>query len=147
MTRRTLIGLLAAAAALATACNPSSRVPGPVEIAFGRDECAYCRMPIDDPHLAAEFIEVGGQAHKFGEPGCLVNWLRRGHPADGTAFVTDAVQGAWLPAAAAAYVIGHVRTPMSYNVTAYGSPPGDRAATAVRGWSRLLAEGVTGAPR
>jgi copper chaperone NosL len=146
MTRRDLLGALAAAALLA-ACKRAARDPAPVEIAFGRDECAYCRMTIDERHLAAEFVEPGGRAHKFGEPGCLVNWMRKGATPEGTAFVTDAAEGGWLPAAGAAYVAGRVRTPMSYNVTAYRSPPAGAAADAVRDWRTLLAEGVTGAPR
>ncbi|HET8624479.1 MAG TPA: hypothetical protein VFM14_13030, partial [Gemmatimonadales bacterium] len=61
--------------------------------------------------------------------------------------VTDAGRGGWLPAAAAFYVAGRVRTPMSYDVAAYGSNPSDAAPDAVRDWRALLAEGVTGAPR
>jgi len=146
VTRRLLLGAVAAAA-LSAACKAAAEDPAPVEIAFGRDECAYCRMTIDDPRLAAEFIEAGGRAHTFGEPGCLVSWLRKGAAPQGTAFVTDAARGGWLPAAAAAYVVGRVRTPMSYDVAAYRSPPADAAADAVRDWRRLLDEGVTGAPR
>ena len=146
MTRRDLLGALAAAALLA-ACKGAARDPAPVEIAFGRDECAYCRMTIDDPRLAAEFIESGGRAHKFGEPGCLVSWMRKAPKPEGVAFVTDAGQGGWLPAAAAAYVVGRVRTPMSYDIAAYRSQPADAAADAVRDWRTLLDEGVTGAPR
>ncbi|HET8623457.1 MAG TPA: hypothetical protein VFM14_07830, partial [Gemmatimonadales bacterium] len=119
MTRRELLGTLLATALLA-ACRPRAHAPAPVEIEFGRDECSYCRMTIDDPRLAAEFIEVGGQARKFGEPGCLVNWMRKAPSVKGTAFVTDAGRGGWLPAAAAFYVAGRVRTPMSYDVAAYG---------------------------
>jgi copper chaperone NosL len=143
VTRRDLLGAMTAAA-LAVACrNPAA---GPVEIVFGRDQCAYCRMPIDDPHLAAEFIPNSGPVHKFGEPGCLVNWMRKSRPSEGSAFVTDGAAGGWVPAATAAYVVGRVRTPMSYDVAAYRSPPADAPADQMRTWAALLAEGAAVAP-
>jgi copper chaperone NosL len=145
MTRRHLLGAIAAAA-LTAACRSTPRSAAPADIAYGRDPCEFCRMPIDEPQLAAEFIDVGGRAHKFGEPGCLVNWMRKGTAPAGTAFVTDAGRGGWLPAAAAAYVTGRVRTPMAYDVTAHRSPPADTPAERVRTWDALLAEGVAGAP-
>lgn len=145
MTRRELLCALAAVGL--AACGTATRDPAPVTIRFGQDECAYCRMTIDERHLAAEFVEPGGRAHKFGEPGCLVNWMRNAPTPAGVAFVTDAGQGGWLLAATAVYVLGQVRTPMAYDVAAYRSPPAGAAADAVRDWRTLLAEGVTSAPR
>jgi copper chaperone NosL len=146
VTRRTLLGALAAAT-LPAACRAAARAYEPVAIAFGRDECAYCRMTIDDPRLAAEFIEAGGRVRMFGEPGCLVNWSRSERPPSGGAFVTDAAGSGWVPATAAIYVVGRTRTPMSYNLAAYRSQPTDAAVGAVRDWRTLLAEGITVAPR
>ena len=145
MTRRDLLAALSAAA-LAAACR-RVREPSPVAIAFGRDECAYCRMTIDDPRLAAEFVEAGGRAHRFGEPGCLVNWIRRENPPPGAAFVTDAARGGWIPATAAAYVTARIRTPMSYDVVAYRSPPPEPGAGEVRDWHALVTGGVPSGPR
>ncbi len=145
MTRREVLGALAAAT-LPAACRSAARAQEPVAIAFGRDECAYCRMTIDDPRLAAEFIEAGGSVRMFGEPGCLVNWARSEHPPHGAAFVTDAAGSGWVPAATAIYVVGW-RTPMSYNLAAYRSQPPHAEVGAVRDWRTLIAEGVTVAPR
>jgi copper chaperone NosL len=146
VTRRELLATLAAAATC-LACRRSEGAPQPVEVAFGRDECSYCRMIIDDPRLAAEFVEAGGRTHKFGEPGCLVNWLRDGSRPPGAAFVTDGSAGGWVPAPRATYVVGRVRTPMSYDVVAYRAAPQGTGAARLRDWPSLLKHGVTGGPR
>ena len=146
MFRRHWLGAVALAA-LSAACGSGSREPAPAQIAFGRDECEYCRMPIDDPRLAAQYLEATGRAHKFGEPGCLANWIKRAPPPSGTAFVADAEHGRWLPAAAAASVAGRVRTPMAYDVVAYGATPVDVPPDSVRDWPTLVEQGVSGAAR
>lgn len=135
------------AAGLMAACGRPAREPRPVPLAFGQDECAFCRMTIDDAHLAAEFVASDGRVHKFGEPGCLVTWLRQqGRPA-GSAFVADAESGRWLAAAAAVYVVGSRRTPMLYNVAAFAQRPGDTPPDRVLTWEALIARGVVNAPR
>ncbi|HEU4587980.1 MAG TPA: hypothetical protein VFS11_05005 [Gemmatimonadales bacterium] len=143
--RRDFIAWLAAAGFLA-ACGRVAREPRPGPLALGQDECAYCRMTIDDAHLAAQFVMPDGRVHKFGEPGCLVAWLRRqGRPA-GSAFVADAESARWLAAPAAVYVHGRRRTPMLYNVAAFAQRPADSPPDRVLTWDALLARGVTNAP-
>ncbi len=145
MSRRRALGALGALIVLA-ACGRDPAVPAPVAIAFGHDECEYCRMTIDDPHLAAEFVESSGRVHRFGEPGCLVAWLRGRAAPGGTAFVTDAERGGWLSASGAVYLRGRVRTPMAYQVAAYRVAPAHAGSAARLDWATLLAQGVTGAP-
>lgn len=146
LARRDFLAWLGAAGLLA-ACGRSVRDPQPVAVALGQDECAYCRMTIDDARLAAEFVMPDGRVHKFGEPGCLVTWLRQpGRPA-GSAFVVDAESGRWLTASAAVYVLGSRRTPMLYNLAAFAQRPGDASPDRVLTWDALLAQGVSNAPQ
>ena len=135
--RREMVRLLGLGA-LALACRRAADAPTPEEIVLGRDECAWCRMLIDEARLPAEFVRAGGRAEKFGEPGCLLAWLAEKRETSGMAFVT-VEDGSWMAAADARFLVGQVRTPMAFDITAYRTPPA--GAAAVR-WSDLLREGA-----
>ena len=141
MSRREAIAILAAGAAV-LACGRAPRQAGPAPIAIGRDECAWCRMPIDDPRQAAQFVPVHGTAALFGEVGCLLAWRSDNADAAGTAFVSVAATGAWLEAGRAAYAVGVTRTPMSFNITAHQQPPADVPAGSIVRWATLLPQGA-----
>ena len=52
--------------------------------------CAFCRMTISDPNLAAEIVAPGEEPRMYDDIGCLANDLRqRPAPAEGRAFVAD----------------------------------------------------------
>lgn len=147
MTRRRALLVLGAAAAALACGGTAASAPAPAAIAYGRDECDYCRMTIDDPALAAQHVGADGRAHRFGEVGCLLAWLAErgadGAAAGGTAFVAVPATAAssdpsWLAASSARYARGIVRTPMRFDLTAHA--PGG-AAAATLDWARLLREG------
>ncbi|HEU4700454.1 MAG TPA: hypothetical protein VFS40_14815 [Gemmatimonadales bacterium] len=148
MSRRDALRLLgltgiALAAGSSLACGAGgARAPAPAPIAYGRDECAWCRMPIDDPALAAELVPARGAAQLFGEPGCLLAWLAAHPAAQGTAFVADAGGAGWLPAADARFVRGRVRTPMAFDLAAWRTLPADVSPGAALTWAALRQEGA-----
>jgi copper chaperone NosL len=55
---------------LLLACEQS-----PEPIAFGSDQCAYCKMSIADPKYGAEVISDKGRIYKFDATECMVNYL------------------------------------------------------------------------
>lgn len=136
-SRREAVRLLGLGA-FALACGRAPAAPLPEDVALGRDECAWCRMLIDEPRLPAEFARIGGRVEKFGEPGCLLAWLDANRGAEGVAFVT-AEDGAWMAAGDARFTVGWKRTPMAFDIVAHRSPPPDAGSVA---WNDLLREGA-----
>ena len=138
ISRRKAVGLIAAGVVLA-ACRRAPELPAPEAVTRGHDECAWCRMPIDDVRHAAEFARLDGTVEKFGEPGCLLAWLAAQPGARGVSFVTVET-GDWVPAADARFLVGAARTPMAFDITAHRSV----AATAgpAAAWTELLAKGA-----
>ncbi len=141
MSRREAIAILAGGAVV-LACGRAPGRTGPAPIAIGRDQCAWCRMTIDDPRQAAQFVPERGSAALFGEVGCLLAWRSANPDAAGTAFVSVAGTAAWLEASRAAYAVGVTRTPMSFNITAHRQQPAGVPAGSVVRWETLLQQGA-----
>jgi copper chaperone NosL len=53
-------------------CQPT----GPDPIAFGKDQCHYCRMTIAEPNYGAELITEKGRVYKYDAAECMVNQLK-----------------------------------------------------------------------
>ena len=136
MTRREVVRVLGLGV-LAVACGQSPDVPVPEDVVLGRDECAWCRMLIDDPRLPAEFVRRNGTVEKFGEPGCLLAWLDENPSAEGVSFVT-VEDGSWIAAGRARFMVGANRTPMSFDITAHRAAPAAGSAS----WTELLQKGA-----
>ena len=134
--------MLLGAAAAVLACGRAPRELQPGAIAVGRDQCAYCRMVIDDARLAAQFVGEDGRVMPFGEVGCLLAWRGLHSDLAGAAFVTATDSGRWLAAPAARYALGAVRTPMLYNLAAYEATPAGVAPDAVFDWDTLRRKGA-----
>jgi len=47
----------------------------PVPIAFGKDQCHYCKMTIADPKFGAELITDKGRIYKYDAAECVMNQL------------------------------------------------------------------------
>ncbi|WKN46418.1 hypothetical protein [Tunicatimonas pelagia] len=47
----------------------------PEPIAFGKDQCHYCKMSIADPKFGAELITDKGRIYKYDATECVVNQL------------------------------------------------------------------------
>ncbi len=60
-----------------TACN-TKREAEP--IAFGKDQCAYCKMTISNPKFGAELITDKGRILKYDATECMVNHLNEDAP-------------------------------------------------------------------
>lgn len=106
-------GLLLVAGAMAApaigalaACTPA----GPRPIAYGRDECAYCRMVVSDPRFGAALVTSKGRTVVFDSVECLASWYTlsrgdRGRDVARTLWVSDFNHpGALLEASRARYL-------------------------------------------
>lgn len=140
VTRREAVIALAGTA-LTLACG-RGRSNQPIAIAYGRDECAWCRMPVDDPTLAAEWIDPDASPLLFGEPGCLLSWLAAHRGARGTAWVRIRDGDQWLQADAAVFVHAIGATPMAFNLAAYRSAPPAAGDGPPLRWVQLLEKGA-----
>jgi copper chaperone NosL len=110
---------LAAAVVLAAAVTACHRtVPdGPVTIDYDQEACAHCKMLIGDPRYAAQLVTTGGDVLDFDDPGCLMTYLARHHPAVHRIWFRDARADRWLAAADAGFVPG-AQTPMGFGLAA-----------------------------
>jgi len=124
LNRRGLLGLVPGVAALAlvgvgmAGCGGGG---GPAPIRWGRENCDYCGMIIDDPHCAGE-VRGGPQDKlwKFDDIGCAAMFLAKQPWADDPAtgiWVGDNDRGNWLDGRAAWYVGGKT-SPMAYGFIA-----------------------------
>lgn len=142
MSRRDMLAATGALVLL-VACGGGDRAPaGPRPIALGVDECAWCRMLIDEERLAAQFVGTDGRASSFGEVGCLVAWMAAQPGTAGMPFVRTVDAGDWRPAATARYATGAERTPMRFDVTAYASPPPAGEGVLAETWDELRRKGA-----
>ncbi len=57
---------------LLTGCNPK-----PEKIAFGKDNCAECKMTIMDPKFGAEIVTKKGKVYKFDDAHCVAVFMNR----------------------------------------------------------------------
>ena len=57
---------------LIMSCNPK-----PEKIAFGKDNCAECKMTIMDPKFGAEVVTKKGKVYKFDDAHCVATFLQR----------------------------------------------------------------------
>lgn len=57
---------------LIAGCNPK-----PEKIAFGKDNCAECKMTIMDPKFGGEIITKKGKVYKFDDTHCVATFLER----------------------------------------------------------------------
>lgn len=95
----------------------------PVPIDTRNDMCAYCRMIVSDPRVAAQIVASGEEARIFDDIGCLHDYLARHQMThDAVVFVADHRTGEWVPARDAVYTISTGRrTPMASGIVAHGS--------------------------
>jgi len=86
------------------------------------DVCSYCKMAISQKRYAAELIDSEGQAFKFDDIGCMINFIKgKKNPAKTVAhFVMDFDERQWLKAEDACYVrAAELSTPMNGGIIAF----------------------------
>lgn len=123
-------------------------------IAFGRAECDYCRMRIDDPRFGGEIVTTRGRARQFDAVECTASYYTTlPSEAKAIAWVIDFEHpGRLIPAATAHFlqVSGeHVGSPMGRGIVAV-APTADVSAlqrqlgaTRVMSWREVLASSAT----
>lgn len=57
---------------IATSCTRKEE-----KIAYGKDNCAECRMTIVDPKFGAEIITKRGKIYKFDDAHCIAQFLKK----------------------------------------------------------------------
>jgi copper chaperone NosL len=142
ISRREMIAATGALALLAACGRDEPRAARPRPIAIGVDECAWCRMVIDEERLAAQFVSADGRASSFGEAGCLIAWTAAHPDAAGVPFVRTLDAGDWRRAASARYATGVVKTPMRFDLTAHAAPLPDADRVATESWDEIRRRGA-----
>jgi copper chaperone NosL len=127
------------------ACACARGLPEPVDPASS-DSCAFCRMTVSDPRLAAQIVAVGEEPRFFDDIGCLVNWLKDNRPPqEAIAFVGDHRTGRWALAAAAVYTrVAGLQTPMGSGLIAHADAASRDQDPAARGGTPQTLEQVFG---
>ena len=101
--------------------NCQKQTVEPVALA-PEDMCAYCKMAISEKRYAAELIDSEGQAVKFDEIGCMVNFInsKKNTTKIVAHFVMDFAERQWTKADDAYYVrSSEITTPMSGGIIAF----------------------------
>jgi copper chaperone NosL len=122
---------------------------GPREIAWGREECAACRMQIADQRFGAQLVTTRGKVMSFDAVECLVGFLDTGAVPAGEVsslwVVNFARPGRLIDARTARYLRSPmVRSPMGLDAMAFATDDELAAARAdhpgdVVTWDRLPA--------
>lgn len=103
--------------------------PQPVDL-YKEDMCALCRMAISEKVFAAQIVTHDGDALKFDDIGCLIEFLSK-KPAKKMAasFVVDYTSKNWIKADQASFLISEkLKTPMGYGYAAFANTTEAQAA-------------------
>ncbi|NJC26978.1 nitrous oxide reductase accessory protein NosL [Neolewinella antarctica] len=95
----------------------------PVSIAYGMDQCEFCRMAIVEVNYGAELITEKGRVMKYDAAECMVNHLAQEEIAVQKLYAVPYDQPATLrPVDSLFFVIdASVRSPMGANLAAFSS--------------------------
>jgi len=151
--------VIVAVTALVVAMLLAACTDGVRPIVFGRAECDYCRMRIDDPRFGGEIVTTHGRVRQFDAVECTASYYRTlPRDAKATAWVIDFEHpGRLIPAATAHFLQAsggeHVGTPMGRGLVAV-APTADVStlrrqlgATRVMTWDDVLASSETSGAR
>ena len=86
------------------------------------DMCSYCRMAISEKQYAAEVIDSDGQAFKFDDIGCMLDFVesKKNKAPIAAYFVMDFDKREWIKGEDAFYVrTSEVETPMNGGIIAF----------------------------
>ncbi|MCX6163407.1 MAG: nitrous oxide reductase accessory protein NosL [Ignavibacteriae bacterium] len=104
---------------IAFSCNHD-----PEPINFNSDQCAHCKMTIEDTRFGAEIITEKGKIYKFDAVECMLRFVFKGTVSEGDVekfLVIDFSQPSILVnATASAYLISqNLPSPMGANLSAF----------------------------
>ena len=93
---------------------------GPEPIQYGRDTCAGCRMPIDQPGFGGEMRDQAGTLSKYDDVGCLLHAMLVAHREVPEAWVEDHDGAGFVPLLTAHLVRSEdAGTPMGFGIVAF----------------------------
>lgn len=113
----------------------------PVDI-FEGDACNNCKMAISEKRYASEFLDREGQAYKFDDIQCMLQYVKKHGGASPSAyFVTDFASLSWISANKAILVrSSSFKTPMNGNLAAFPDETKAKEAVARYGGEILVFE-------
>jgi copper chaperone NosL len=94
----------------------------PAAINEKTDKCDVCHMAVKDDGFAAEIILENEKTLKFDDIGCMYKWKSENKDEKiGNSFIKDYQTKKWLEVEKASFVYDKsIKTPMAYNVIAFG---------------------------
>ncbi|MEP6731672.1 MAG: nitrous oxide reductase accessory protein NosL [bacterium] len=135
-------GMLLAVVSALDACAAA----GPRSIAYGHDECAFCRMTVSEPRFAAAMVSTKGRTLVFDSAECLASYHARHQRDARSLWVSDYLHPGSLVSAERARFnrASGQSSPMGKGLMAFSSARdamANRAAgnTQSFGWSDVLA--------
>jgi copper chaperone NosL len=120
--RRASLAFAALAGGLALRCG--GRAAAPSDVDSRNDACAFCRMPVSNPKLAAQLAAPGEEPRFFDDIGCLRDYAAGTPklPARAAAYVADYRTGRWVAASSASYErCAAIETPMGSHLIAHAA--------------------------
>ena len=142
MRARWLLAALAAAPMMACAGGD----PAPAALDTRHETCRSCRMPVSDPHLAAQLTAPGEEPAFFDDIGCLRDYVREHTPEAGAvAWVADHRTASWVRAATATYALcPAIETPMGSHLIAWADASSRQSDAAVKNCASRTAPEIFG---
>jgi copper chaperone NosL len=121
LKRRILLSAWCLIIGVTVLANCQKQAVEPVALA-PEDMCVYCKMAISEKRYAAEFVDSEGQAFKFDDIGCMVNFIksRKNTTKIVAYFVMDFDERQWIKAGDAYYVrSSEITAPMNGGLIAF----------------------------
>jgi copper chaperone NosL len=97
---------------------------GPEPIAYGKDQCHFCKMIISERSFGAELVTTKGKVFKFDDTHCIASFLKSNYlekPEIAAAYLVDYAQKEKLIPAETAFLLkgDKIRGPMGGDVAAF----------------------------
>ncbi|MBI4946986.1 MAG: nitrous oxide reductase accessory protein NosL [Bacteroidetes bacterium] len=96
----------------------------PQPIAYGKEQCAFCKMTISDSRFGCELLTKKGKVYKFDASECMINYISKNKVEEGTIYsllTTDySSPGKFINARNALFLISNsIQSPMGANLAAF----------------------------
>lgn len=116
----------------------------PVDI-LTEDMCTHCKMAISEKEFAAELVTQDGEARKFDDIGCMLDYLRENRDTKVAAyFFTDYATKQWVKGSEASFVkSAEITAPMGGGMIAFHDQAKADAAVAKYKGKKLNFEELT----